>query len=44
MGKEVEVLEYYADLAARGIVTFQIVRQLDPVDDNASLLMFLEAG
>ena len=43
MREQVELLEHHADLAADRLDVFQIRGQLDAGDDDAPLLMLLEA-
>jgi hypothetical protein len=43
MREKIKVLRHHADFAPHGIDIFQIVGQFDPIDDDLSLLMFLQA-
>ncbi len=37
------MLKHHADLATHGVDMFQVTGQLDPIDNNAALLVFLQA-
>jgi hypothetical protein len=43
MGKEVEVLEHHADFSADLVDLLDIAGELDVVDDDLALLVFLQA-
>ncbi len=42
MREQIEMLKHHADFATDGIDTFQIIRQLDAIDDDLALLMFFQ--